>query len=168
LALAQAWSVCHGHLEALQDALSDMKGRLLTLSETEHLSSANRRLLDQFAYRYTRLQDDMGVRLMPALLRALGEEVADMPTLDRLARLEQLGWLSSAEDWLVLQQIRNQFTHEYPDSVNERFERLQAAVNAAYQLITVMAQFDGKLHQRFSDSDLLQSTPIQTWQKKPE
>jgi hypothetical protein len=46
LALAQAWSVCHGHLEALQDALSDMKGRQLTLSEREHLSSANRHLLE--------------------------------------------------------------------------------------------------------------------------
>jgi len=45
----------------LQDALFDMKGRQLKLSETEHLSSVNRRLLDQFAYRYTRLQDDMGL-----------------------------------------------------------------------------------------------------------
>jgi len=87
--------------------------------------------------------------------------LAAMPTLDRLARLEQLGLLSSAEDWLVLRQIQNQFTQEYPDAVNKRFERLQDAVNAAYQLITVMAQLDGKLRQRFSDSDLLQSTPMQ-------
>jgi len=40
-------------------------------------------LLDQFAYRYTRLQDDMGIKLMPAVLKALGEDVALMLHLCR-------------------------------------------------------------------------------------
>jgi len=61
----------------------------------EHPSKEDRRLLDQFAYRYTRMQDDMGARLVPAILRALGEEVSAMSTLDRLDRLEQLDWLPS-------------------------------------------------------------------------
>ena len=65
-ALAQAHALCQGHLDALHDALSDMRQRALSSSEYEHLSKADRRLLDQFAYRYTRLQDDMGARLMPA------------------------------------------------------------------------------------------------------
>jgi len=158
LALAQAWALCHGHLDALQDALGDMRCRQLTLADLEHPSSADRRLLDQFAYRYTRLQDDMGGRLMPALLRALGEEVAAMPALDRFARLEQLGWLASAEDWNVLRQIRNQFAHDYPDSIDERFERLQAAMDAADQLIAIIAHIDRKLHQRFSESALVFSS----------
>jgi hypothetical protein len=29
--------------------------------------------------------------------------------------LEQLGWLSNAESWIALRQVRNQFTHDYPD-----------------------------------------------------
>lgn len=157
--LAQALALCHGHLDALQDALNDMQCRQLTLADTEHLTSADRRLLDQFAYRYTRLQDDMGGRLMPALLRALGEEIAAMPALDRFARLEQLGWLASAEDWNVLRQIRNQFTHDYPDSATERFERLQAAIDAAHQLIAIIAHIDSKLRQRFSESALALSSP---------
>lgn len=160
LALAQALTLCHGHLDALQDALGDMQSRQLTLADLDHLSSADRRLLDQFAYRYTRLQDDMGGRLMPALLRALWEEVAAMPALDRFARLEQLGWLASAEDWNVLRQIRNQFANDYPDSTNERFERLQAAIDAAHQLIAIIAHIDSKLRQRFSESVLALSSAL--------
>jgi hypothetical protein len=106
-------------------------------------------LLDQFAYRYTRLQDDMGNKLMPAILRALGEDVASMPALDRFSRLEQLLWLPSAQEWSTLRQIRNQFAHDYPDSVAERFERLQAATAAATTLIAIMAQISAKVSSRF-------------------
>jgi hypothetical protein len=53
-------------------------------------------LLDQFAYRYTQLQDDMGAKLIPAVLKALGKDIAFLSTLHRFARLEQLGWLASS------------------------------------------------------------------------
>jgi hypothetical protein len=109
------------------------------------LSKQDRRLLDQFAYRYTRLQDDIGVKLMPAVLKVLGEDVALMSAIDRFARLEQLGWLASADEWQTLRQIRNQFTHDYPDNPTERFERWQAAVYAAAQLTSVLASFQSKI-----------------------
>jgi hypothetical protein len=110
-----------------------------------HLSKQDRRLLDQFAYRYTRLQDDIGAKLMPAVLKSLGEDVAPMSALDRFFRLEQLGWLASADDWQSLRQIRNQFTHDYPDNPTERFQRWQAAVHAASQLVSVLTRFKSKI-----------------------
>ncbi len=137
-------SVCLGHAAALFDALQDMQAHALTVDEYTHLSKADRRLLDQFAYRYTRLQDDMGARLVPAVLKALGEDIAPLSAMDRFARLEQLGWLPSADDWLALRQVRNQFAHDYPDSPAERFERLQAATQAARQLLLLMARFEEK------------------------
>ena len=90
-----------------------MQLRALTLENYSQLSKAERRLLDQFAYRYTRLQDDMGARLMPAVLKVLGEDVA----------------------------------HDYPDSPAERFDRLQAATQAAQKLWKVMAHFEPKIMQ---------------------
>ena len=90
------------------------------------------------------LQDDMGARLVPAVLKALGEDVAPMSALDRFGRLEQLGWLPSADEWMALRQVRNQFAHDYPDSPAERFERLQAATQAARALLAVMAQFQSQ------------------------
>ena len=145
LMLQQIQALCQGHAQALQDALQDMALRALTPAQYSQLAKDDRRLLDQFAYRYTRLQDDMGTRLMPAVLKALGEDVAPMSAIDRFARLEQLGWLPSADAWATLRQIRNQFTHDYPDDVAERLDRLQAATAAAGQLLTVMEQFDARV-----------------------
>nr|MBP8184080.1 hypothetical protein [Rhodoferax sp.] len=82
LMLQQIQALCQGHAQALQDALQDMALRALTPAQYSQLAKDDRRLLDQFAYRYTRLQDDMGTRLMPAILKALGEDVAPMSAID--------------------------------------------------------------------------------------
>ena len=145
LAVRQIHAVCLGHVEALTDALQDMKTRALNPEEYGNLNKADRRLVDQFAYRYTRLQDDLGARLMPAVLNALGEDVRSMSAVDRFGRLEQLGWLPSADQWLALRQVRNQFAHEYPDSSVERFERLQMATEAARQLLSIVELFNQKI-----------------------
>lgn len=144
LALQHHMALCQGHAEALQDALQDMQNRALNVDDYTHLNKADRRLLDQFACRYTRLQDDMGAKLIPAVLKALGEDIAPLSALDRFARLEQLGWLASADEWQTLRQIRNQFAHDYPDNPTERFERLQAAVHAAVQLMSLLTRFQSK------------------------
>lgn len=149
LILKQTHELCQGHADALLDALNDMELRAFNPASYADLSKEDLRLLDQFAYRYTRLQDDMGARLMPSILKALGEDVAAMPVLDRLARLEQLGWLHSADQWASLRHIRNEFTHDYPDTAHQRFERLQAAVDAARQILRILLHITGKKQQRF-------------------
>jgi len=145
LALQHIHALCQTHGQALQEALQDMKVRALSLDDYQSLTKEDRRLLDQFAYRYTRLQDDMGARLMPAVLKVLGEDIASMSAIDRFSRLEQIGWLASADDWLALRQVRNQFSHDYPDSASERYERLQAATRAAQQLLNTLAHFHGRI-----------------------
>lgn len=148
-ALAYALSACAQHVDALHDALGDLGQSRLDAVDLERLSKEERRLLDQFAYRYTRLQDDMGARLFPAALRALGEDVGPMPMLDRLARLEQLGWLQSAEEWLELRRIRNEFTHEYPEEAEERILRLKLAVQSARLAISIYENLRARALDRF-------------------
>jgi hypothetical protein len=145
MALRLARETCTAHAQALGDALSDIAARGFGPGDLDGLDKADRRLLDQFAYRYTRLQDDMGARLMPAVLTALGEDIVPMPALDRFNRLEQLGWLPAADEWMELRQVRNQFAHEYPESAEERFERFRAAVGAARRLIHLLDGFERRL-----------------------
>ena len=151
LALVQALTIGQIHRQALGDALDDLRLRDLKPADLEPLSKADRRLLDQFAYRYTRLQDDLGAKLMPAVLRALQEDIPSLSMLDRLNRLEQLGWLPSAEEWGDLRRVRNEFTHDYPDTVAERFDRLQLALTAAQRLLEILLGFERKAQQCFPD-----------------
>ena len=153
-ALQHAHANCRIHGDALGEALADLHQSSLVAENLASLAKEDRRLLDQFAYRYTRLQDDMGARLMPAGLRALGEEISALPVLDRLNRLEQLGWLPSAEEWASLRRIRNEFAHDYPDTLAERFSRLQLAIISSHRLLEILDGISQKILQRFPDLQL--------------
>lgn len=129
------------HQEALREALTELDFCDLTENMLQNLDKEQRRLLNQFAYRYIQLQDDMGNRLIKFVLLAMGEDITTMPVIDRLNRLEQLGWLPSAEKWVALRKMCNDFTHEYPETVKERLARVQLAVQSARRISDPMVQW---------------------------
>jgi hypothetical protein len=151
LALQQSYATCRMHHEALREALVDLDQSDLTEKMLQNLDKEQRRLLDQFAYRYIRLQDDMGNRLMKSVLLALGEDIAAMPVIDRLNRLEQLEWLPLAEEWIELRKIRNDFTHEYPETIQQRLASIQLAIQSARRISDLLDVFRKKIMQRFPE-----------------
>ena len=80
-------------------------------------------LIDQLLFRFIKLQDALGERLVPATLAALGEPYEDWPMRDRLNRLEKLGYLQ-VDSWLAWWEVRNRLAHEYPDHPELRFAAL--------------------------------------------
>jgi hypothetical protein len=73
--------------------------------------------MDQFLYRFTKLQDALGLRLFPALYRLLEEGDEPRPFLDVLNRLEKLGVLTSVREWQEFRALRNNLAHDYPESI---------------------------------------------------
>ena len=84
------------------------------------------RLLDQILYRFSKLQDAVGERLIPATLASLAEPFEDRPMRDRLDRLEGLGWLDALQ-WLEWRGVRHRLAHEYPDAPELRWAALGSA-----------------------------------------
>ncbi len=94
--------------------------QLLTGATLAALSDEQVESLNQYLYRFIKLQDAMGMRLFAQTLTLLAENVRGMPFIDQLSRLEQLGALESAQLWLELRQLRNLLTHEHACSVEEK------------------------------------------------
>ena len=67
--------------------------------------------VEAFVARFGRLQDTLGDKLLPTLLKALGEKTGAV--IDNLDRAEQLGFIPSVDDWLTIQKLRNQMVHDY-------------------------------------------------------
>lgn len=74
-------------------------------------NDARSELLDAFVSRYRRLQDTLGDKLLPALLKASQERTGSQ--IDNLLRAEKLGWIESAAAWIGLRELRNRLVHEY-------------------------------------------------------
>jgi hypothetical protein len=91
--------------------------------------------LDQFQSRFSKLQDHIGARVFPAVLDALGEDAASMSILDRLYRLEALGFVEDAEIWNDLRAVRNQLAHDYPEDADTLTTELGIALESARTLL---------------------------------
>jgi hypothetical protein len=87
----------------------------------EEISEGDRRLLDQLAYRFGKLQDTLGERVLPALLDLVEEPLPESATFaEKLQRLERLRAIDSAAEWKFLRELRNPIAHEYPDAPDLR------------------------------------------------
>jgi len=96
-------------------------------------------LVEAFAARFGRLQDTLGDKLIPALLRALGESVG--AAIDNLDRAERLGWLTSVDQWLVVRRLRNQMVYEYIEDP----AILASALQAAHEQVPMLIETSGAL-----------------------
>ena len=83
--------------------------------------------IDQFLFRFSKLQDAIGEKLFILLLECLQEEhIKNRPFIDILNRLEQLGLLEDKNFWLELRKIRNNIAHQYEDEPQLAAEALNA------------------------------------------
>lgn len=89
-----------------------MPAQVQALLETPELSER----LDAFVARFSRLQDTVGDKLLPALLVLSGESIG--PSLDCLNKAEKFGWLESVDEWVGYRALRNQMIHEYIEDVH--------------------------------------------------
>lgn len=91
--------------------------------------------VDAFVARFGRLQDTLGDKLLPTLLRALAEPVG--PAIDNLDRAEKLGLLPSADEWIAARKLRNRMVHEYVRDAAE----LAAALSAGHHFVPLLVMF---------------------------
>ena len=90
-------------------------------------------MLDAFVSRYGRLQDTLGDKLLPAMLRGSLEKTGSQ--LDNLLRAEKLGWIESTQIWIEIRELRNRLVHEYIESPSNLLSALQQALTCVTILI---------------------------------
>jgi hypothetical protein len=75
--------------------------------------------IDQYLFRFAKLQDVMGTKLFKYILMFLDENVEGMPFVDVLNRMEKLSLLNDSKVWRELRDIRNELSHQYDDDPEE-------------------------------------------------
>jgi len=102
--------------------------------------------VEAFVARFSRLQDTLGDKLLPALLAALGEPVA--AAIDNLDRAERLGLIASADEWMAARRLRNRMVHEYVEDPRELAESLAQGHRLVGMLLTAEAAMRGEAQRR--------------------
>ena len=90
--------------------------------------------IDAFVARFGRLQDHLGDKLTPELLKQMLEVPGS--AIDNLNKMEKLGLLSSMLDWVEARNLRNRLVHEYV----EDSEEFASAINRAIALVPLLVE----------------------------
>ena len=122
---------CDKHLLRINSAFLRM-ALIIPLTKQGYLDLTEQNVtdIDQFLYRFGKLQDVVGEKLFPAILLFLREEkIRSKSFIDILNRLEKLEILDNKADWFELRQIRNDLSHDYDDNP----EVMASAINYIYE-----------------------------------
>jgi len=119
---------CDKHVQRMNHAYTKMALFMpLDISRYNQLSEDEVEHIDQFLFRFAKLQDAMGEKLFIVMLEFLEEEnPKSKPFIDTLNRLEELGLLEDKNTWLELRKIRNNIAHQYEDDPKQASEALNS------------------------------------------
>lgn len=122
---------CDRHVLRIGEAVDDLKA-FMPLDKDKYISLDKNQVqaLDQFLFRFAKLQDAIGRKLFKQILILKEDDnllIENMPFIDILNRFERLGILE-VKDWARLRDIRNELAHNYDDEPEEMAE----AINQTY------------------------------------
>ena len=118
--LEREFTICDKHILRINEALKDLSSTLpLTAENYIQLDRDQIRCIDQFIFRFSKLQDAMGAKIFRFILEYLDEDVTSLPMRDILNRLERFQILPHANEWLYIRELRNEIAHDYPMMEND-------------------------------------------------
>lgn len=89
----------------------------------ENLSDDEVEAIDQYLFRFAKLQDTLGTKLFKMIASEYVDDVSQLTFLDILNQLERVNILDVTL-WKTLRNIRNNISHQYDDNSQEMSEAL--------------------------------------------
>ena len=111
--LNREFEICDRHIQRIEEALGELADLLpMSVEDYVGLNSEQIRCLDQFIFRFSKLQDAMGAKIFRNLLEYLDEDVSSLPMRDLLNLLERYRLIDKAEEWNYIRELRNEIAHD--------------------------------------------------------
>jgi predicted nucleotidyltransferase len=96
----------------------------LSAKKYEMLNDNEVEAIDQYLFRFAKLQDTLGQRVFKVIVSEYVENINKLTFIDILNHLEQIGVLEDANTWKKLRAVRNDISHQYDDDSQEMSEAL--------------------------------------------
>ena len=118
--LSREFDICDRHVQRIDEALEAMHTDIpMSVDSYTNLDENQIRCMDQFIFRFSKLQDAMGAKIFRYVLEYLDEDVSALPMRDILNLLERYHFIDSADEWGYIRELRNEIAHDYPLMEND-------------------------------------------------
>lgn len=128
--LQKYFNECDKHLQRIDEAYSDIKEFIpLTVQKYQNLDKNEVQAIDQYLYRFSKLQDTIGQKIFKMIIEIYEMQSEILPFIDILNKLEKLDFLDNKKEWLNLREKRNKIAHQYDDEPYEMTEAINDILN---------------------------------------
>ncbi len=125
--LEKYFKECEKHIQRIDEAYGDMKDIIpLSVEKYKNLTKDEVQDIDQFLFRFSKLQDTMGDKIFILIFQKYEGTTEAISFIDMLNKLEKLGCITSAKEWMFLRKLRNEVAHQYDDEAEEMTQAINA------------------------------------------
>lgn len=130
---------CNKHKTRISYVMSKMRQFMpLTAKKYRKFDENEIEIIDLFIFRFIKLQDTIGARLFKQILEANDVDTETLSNIDILNNIEKYKIIGDKDEWIELREIRNFFTHEYPDeNVDLLINQLNTAFHKTEKLFSI-------------------------------
>ncbi|MDQ1339861.1 MAG: UDPglucose 6-dehydrogenase [Campylobacterota bacterium] len=148
LVLQKYFSECDRHIQRINEAYDNIKNFMpITALEYTMLDKAQVQALDQYLFRFAKLQDTLGDKIFKRIVSNYEENTSSLPFVDILNKLEKAEYIFSAKEWINLRKIRNNIAHQYDDEPEE----MSQAINEIVSSKDVLLKIYNKVKQKYKE-----------------
>ncbi len=116
---------CDKHIIRIDKSFNKVKHIFpLSGSGYENLNDEEIAMIDQYLFRFSKLQDTIGEKLFRLIVEDFVENIDGISFIDILNRLEKIGIIENTNAWKRLRELRNDISHQYDDESNEMAESI--------------------------------------------
>jgi len=116
---------CNKHIKRIEDAYGNLKNIFpLSSKRYQSLTDDEVKNIDQYLFRFSKLQDTLGDKLFRIIIQDFVENIEQLTFIDILNRLEKIGIINDAQEWKTLREYRNNISHQYDDEPIEMAEAI--------------------------------------------
>ena len=133
------------HIALISESLEVLEPKI-PIKEYEALNQLERFALNALIFRFSKLQDLIGVKIFRTYLDFSGFETAEKGFFDILREIEKEG-IIDIDSWSELRELRNKIAHEYPEDIDEMIESINLFIEKSGKLITI----SNKLEEKFNE-----------------
>ncbi len=132
------------HAIHLKESLQEVARLMpLTADKLSNLQPHQVAFMDMMTMRFSKLQDTIGAKIFSLILEILGEDALSF--IDKLNKLEKIGYLTDVNWWMDLREIRNAITHDYPNDYIIIATHMTVLLNKVEELLNFWDHLKSKI-----------------------
>lgn len=137
---------CKKHKLRIEKSYAKVKDIFpLSAQRYEKLSDDEIEAIDQYLFRFAKLQDALGMRLFKIIVSEYVDTINELTFLDILNHLEKIGILEDVNVWKRLRDIRNDISHQYDDEPQEMAQALNNIFAYKDELLEIFERIVAKV-----------------------